>query len=327
MIEWLRGAAYKRLKFPNRLQECISGAGPGHVKSRFVRHRVAAFAVLCLLPGAFLGPELYRLFGLVLNDGNYSHIPLIPVISVYFLYVWRDLIFKRVGQAWKSGSALIFSGAVSLTAARVNAFNLIATNQNSLLIFGLVLLWIGMFLLCFGLSPFRVALFPLLFLFFMVPIPEPLLTHIVVFLQEYSSDCAAWMFQLMGVPFLRHGFDFALPSVTIRVAEECSGIRSTLALVIVSVLTSKLFLKNTWHRLILCLFVIPISIAKNGFRIAFLSTMAIYVNPSFLTGPLHHRGGIVFFVIGLLPFFLILKLLQSREGERAVLPSNSGAPA
>lgn len=305
----------------------MSNAGSRHVNGYFIRRRVVLFAVLCLLPGAFLWPELYRLSGLVLNDGNYSHIPLIPAISVYFVYTWRDLIFGRFGHAWKSGSTLVLLGTTPLLLARVNAFNLIATNQNSLLIFGLVLLWLGMFLLCFGLQAFRTALFPLLFLFFMVPIPQPLLTNIIIFLQKYSSDCAAWMFQLMGVPFLRHGFDFALPGVTIRVAEECSGIRSTLALVIVSVLAGKLFLENPWHRFILCVFVIPISIAKNGFRIAFLSTMAIYVNPSFLTGPLHHRGGIVFFAIGLVPFFLIVKFLQSREGQRALVPSKAGEPA
>lgn len=295
--------------------------------SYLLKYRAILFVLLCLLPTAFLAPAMHRVAVLVLSDQTYSQIPLIPAISVYLIYTWRDLIFKRIGHAWEFGSALVLSGTVSLILARINAFNLIATNQNSLLIFGFVLLCIGMFLLSFGLQAFRAAMFPLFFLLFMVPIPEPLLSHIIVFLQQCSSDCAAWMFQLMGVPFLRHGFDFALPGVTIRVAEECSGIRSTLALVIVSALASKLFLKHPWHRLIFCVFVIPISIAKNGFRIAFLSTMAIYVNPSFLTGPLHHRGGIVFFAIGLIPLFLILKLLQSREGERIVLLQKSGEPA
>ncbi len=70
--------------------------------------------------------------------------------------------------------------------------------------------------------------------------------------------------------------------------------------------------------------VVPISIVKNGFRIAFLSTMAIYVNPSFLTGPLHHRGGIVFYILALIPLFLLLKFLQNRENKSPALVSPNG---
>ena len=48
------------------------------------------------------------------------------------------------------------------------------------------------------------------------------------------------------------------------------------------------------------------SVLKNGLRIMTLSTLAIYVNPEFLYGNLHRHGGIVFFVIGLIPILLLL---------------------
>lgn len=286
--------------------------------------RLVACALFCLVPVALSSGQVYRVSASILQDQTYSQIPLILAISLYLMYASRDLIFNRTSHAWKSGTALLLSGTTCLILTEIDAFKLIATNQNSLLMFGLVLSWIGLFLLFFGMHAFRAALFPLLFLLFMVPVPEPFLSHIIVFLQVWSSNCAAWMFHLMGVPYLRHGFDFALPGVTIRVAEECSGIRSTLALAILTVLTGQLFLRNGWNRLILFVFMIPLSIAKNGFRIAFLSTMAIYVDPSFLTGPLHHRGGIVFFAIALVPFFLVLKLLQKTEHPPVALASETG---
>ncbi|MGB6430993.1 MAG: archaeosortase/exosortase family protein, partial [Candidatus Acidiferrales bacterium] len=95
------------------------------------------------------------------------------------------------------------------------------------------------------------------------------------------------------------------------------GIRSTLALMITTVVASYLFLKSSWRRVILCLAVIPLAVFKNGLRIATLSVLAIYVNPGFLTGNLHHRGGFVFFLIALVPIALLLFWFQRRENRSA----------
>lgn len=315
------------LKLVDQWEENLACAESQHRQSSLSFHRVAICALFCLLPLALLSRQLFRVFAAILSDETYSQIPLILVVSLYLIYTWRGVIFNRIAHAWKSGTALLLLGATCLMLAEIDAFNLTSTNQNSLLMFGLVLSWMGFFLLFFGIHSFRAALFPLLFLLFMVPLPQPLLSHIILFLQVWSSNCTAWMFQIMGVPYLRHGFEFALPGVTIRVAEECSGIRSTLALVILTVLTGQLFLKNRWNRLMLCIFIIPLSVAKNGLRIAFLSTMAIYVDPSFLTGSLHHRGGIVFFAIALIPLFLVVKFLQKREASPALRASRTRQPA
>jgi exosortase len=285
-----------------------------------LKYRVAGFGVVCLLPVVFLLPELRSLFVFILNDQTYTHIPLIPVVSLSLIYLDRKAIFQRTGHAWRAGGATVFVGMGCLLLERLDSFKLGVENQNSLLVFGLVVFLLGAFLLGFGLDSFRAALLPLLFLIFMVPIPDPPLANVILFLQAGSARCAEWLFRALGVPFLRSGFEFALPGVTIMVAEECSGIRSTLALVILTVLASCMFLRNGWNRAILCLFVIPMSVIKNGFRIAFLSTMAIYVNPSFLTGRLHTQGGVVFYMLALIPIFFLFRFLRKRECK-------SGGPA
>ena len=132
-------------------------------------------------------------------------------------------------------------------------------------------------------------------------------------------------FRMAGVPYLRQGFVFELPGVAIRVAEECSGIRSSLALLITTVLASHFFLRTNWKRMLLCVVVVPIVIFKNGLRIATLSILAIYVNPGFLYGRLHHQGGFVFFIIALLPMALVLRLLQKGENPSVVAPVNAPA--
>ena len=193
----------------------------------------------------------------------------------------------------------------------------------SLLMLAAFLVWLGSFALFFGVRAFRAACFPLFFLLFMVPIPEPALSKIIYFLQAGSSDMVEVFFRIAGVPYLRQGFIFELPGVAIRVAEECSGIRSSLALLITTVLASHFFLRTNWKRMLLCAVVVPIVIFKNGLRIATLSILAIYVNPGFLYGRLHHQGGFVFFVIALLPMALVLRLLQKGENPSVAAPVNA----
>jgi exosortase/archaeosortase family protein len=65
-------------------------------------------------------------------------------------------------------------------------------------------------------------------------------------------------------------------------------------------------------------------IVKNGIRIATLTLLAMYVDPGFLTGRLHHQGGIVFFLVGLLLLAPLLWLLQRGESRKSAVeqPSN-----
>ena len=74
------------------------------------------------------------------------------------------------------------------------------------------------------------AAFPVAFLIFMVPLPNAAIDLLEKMLMAASAEVADWLFGLAGVPALRSGFIFQLPNITIRVAQECSGIRSTVVL-------------------------------------------------------------------------------------------------
>ena len=289
------------------------------------RLRILGFAFTCALPFV-LAWDLMRLLASLLGNDTFSQVPLIPLVSLFLIYSKREAIFSKLSIGWGLGTSLIASGVALIELARLNSWQLTTTNQISLLVFGMVLFWMGAFALLFGAQAFRAACFPLSFLVFTIPIPEPVLSKVIAFLQEGSSDLAEAFFQLARVPHFRQGFVFELPGVTIRVAEECSGIRSTLALLVTTVLASHFFLKRNWKRLLLILVVVPVAIFKNGLRIATLSILAIYVNPGFLYGNLHHDGGIVFFVIALLPMAFLLMLLQKGENLRSTAVSGDKAP-
>jgi exosortase len=120
----------------------------------------------------------------------------------------------------------------------------------------------GSFLSSFGSVGVRKATFPLLFLAFIVPLPTFLLDPFVRLLQVGSAELAHGIFNLTGVSFHRDGMFFSLPGLTVEVAEQCSGIRSSLALFITSVVAGKIFLQRGWIRLALTLSVFPVTMLK-----------------------------------------------------------------
>ena len=268
---------------------------------------------MSIIPVAFVWASMRSLAAITLRSDIYSHIPLIPVVAFYLIYMERKRIFCQTSPGWKLGSILSIGGLACFVLGRLNLWDLARENVLSIETLGIVLAWAGTFAFFFGSKALRAALFPFLFLLFTVPIPEPFLSRVIFQLQEGSAGVAAFLFKLFGVPFLRHGFDFSLPGVTIRVAEECSGIRSTLVLFIMSVLAGHMFLRKFRYQTILCVLVFPLSLFKNGLRIVTLSTLAIYVDPSFLYGRLHQYGGIVLFATALVPLALFLSLFQYYE--------------
>ena len=107
------------------------------------------------------------------------------------------------------------------------------------------------------------------------------------------------VFKLTGVPIFREGFAFYLPNLSLEVASVCSGIRSSIALFITSILAGHLFLDKTWSKVLLVISIYPITIFKNGLRIVVLGLLSSYVDRRFLSGWLHTSGGIPFFVLAL----------------------------
>ena len=249
-----------------------------------------------------------------------SHILLIPLVSIYLLWTERSRIFQVVRGAPASGVAVVLAAvALFLFTARYSSVQ----DPEQFLpgaTLAIVVLWLGGFLLFYGIAAWRRASFSLLFLLLMVPLPPALLDRSIYLLQQGSTEIAFLLFRAVGVPVLRQGFILNLPSVSIEVAQECSGIRSSVALFITCLLAAHLFLRTKWRMLVFVLLAFPLAIIKNGIRIATLTLLSVYVDPGFLTGRLHHQGGFVFFLLALA--ILAPLLLFFQRSEQKALPSD-----
>ena len=106
---------------------------------------------------------------------------------------------------------------------------------------------------------------------------------------------------------------FVLPGLELNVAPECSGIRSTLVLLITGIIAGGMFLRGRWSRLVLAAVFYPIGVLRNGLRIVTIALLSIHVDPTIMDGPVHTRGGPPFFALSLVPLFGVLFILRRVE--------------
>jgi exosortase len=268
----------------------------------------------------FFWRQLAALTAYALGNDNASHILLIPFLCGWLLFLQREQIFSEMSY---DPAAALFPFVLAMGAVTWSPRSSYSAGPTSYAL-ALALLWISGFTLIFGRNCLKKARFSMLFLLLMTPLPEGLLNQVVYFLQKGSAEIASGLFDLTGVPVLREGFIFHLGRVSIEIAKECSGIRSSMALLILALLAAHLFLRTFWRKTVFVLAGILLMIVKNGIRIVTLTLLALYVDPGFLFGKLHHGGGVVFFVLALLfyaPFLLLLQWSEKLRERNSVLPA------
>jgi exosortase len=251
------------------------------------------------------------------NSGYYSHIVLIPLVSIYLVFLNRKVIFSQVKYSFSAGLPTLLIGVLLYFTGRFSDFGLNENDFTSVITFSAVVFINGAFIFCFGLQAFKVAVFPLLFLLFTCPIPSEIMERFIYALQVGSTEFANLLFLATGVPFVREGFVFHLPGMSVEVAKQCSGIRSALALFITALLAGHLFLNTWWKKVVLVLCIFPIAMFKNGIRIITLTLLGTYVDPRILQSSLHREGGIPFFIVALLLLAPILYFLKKSEKKIA----------
>ena len=285
------------------------------------------FMIGLIVGGGIYFAPLNALAALTLDSELYSHISLVPAVSLFFLWQKRQAIFGVPRRAILPGGAIAAAGLAAYAMATAFRGQLgtvslrdvdMSNDYLTLCMAGFVAWVIGSFIAVYGLKAFQKARFPLLFLAFIIPIPMALMNAVMQSLQFASAEAADIVFKLSGAPYHRNGLVFEFPNVAIEVAQQCSGIRSSLALIILSIITGVLFLSTVSRRLILVLAIFPITVIKNAFRIVTVTLMANYVDTRFITNHwIHSSGGIPFFAVAMAMFIPLVWALRRTEGPGA----------
>jgi exosortase len=254
------------------------------------------FALLTAFSVFIYAPYLLALYELSSENELYSFAPFIPLFSAYLLYSNRKKIFTQTGFS-ANGITLILASGLLYGAAQSSALG--ADVILTVMAVSWAVFLSGGFMMVYGTRAARAGAFPLAFLLFMAPLPQPAIDTLTRFLQHWSAETAWWLFNLVGAPVNRDGYFFHMPGLTVEVAKQCSGIRSSMALFISGVLASHLFLRTWPARGALLAAVVPIAVLKNGLRITALTLSGYYVDERMLYGSLHTRGGMLFFAVAI----------------------------
>ena len=277
--------------------------------------RSVLFGIFSLIVLGTAFNPIRQLVQLSLNGENadLSYIVLIPVISFVLIYWDRQRIFLQPRTSVGPAVGALVVGAILFLSGNTGVVTADEKNHLAVMTAAIIALLYSGFLFFYGSTVFKAALFPMLFLNLAIPMPTLVLEAFTNFLLRGSAEMVSLLFAITGTPYYREGASFVLAGVTITIAPECSGIRSTLGMYIVTLLAARLLLRSNTRRILLLVAVVPISVFKNAVRIVTLTLLGLHVDMSFLNGKLHQDGGIVFMMIGLLLLYPFLVFLIRSE--------------
>lgn len=215
--------------------------------------------------------------------------PVVLLMSFWLLY--RRLSRLRAlpqapGSPWVGGGLLGAGLGIYLWATYTGAQDLLVP---SLMCVSAAALWLWK-----GAPAVRVARAPILLLVFAMMLPAPLFNAVIWRLQLWTTDLAAGLLYLAGMPYHAAGERIVRAGNTFSVIESCSGLRSMETLTIVAVLMVDLFRRRGWHAWLVVLAAAPVAFLLNGLR-----AVLLIVNPHSQIAAIHNLQGVVILLAGL----------------------------
>ena len=159
--------------------------------------------------------------------------------------------------------------------------------------------------------------FPLLFLLFAVPFGEIFIQPLI----EFTADFTVWAVQATGIPVLRNGTRFELPTGNWSVVEACSGVRYLISSVTIGCLYAYLTYRSTARRVVFIAMSIVMPILANGLRAYMIVMIGHTSNMELATGVDHLIYGWLFFGLVMFAMFWVGSYWrQDTDAEAASLP-------
>lgn len=247
---------------------------------------IAVLILVALI--AFAGP-LQELVVRWMRQEEYSHGFLIPVVSLWLLWVRRDALIGSIGTPSWTGPLLILFSACLHIAGQLSALFLLSQ-------LGFIVALVGIVLSTGGFSLLRVSIFPIVFLLFAIPTPYFLDSVLSWRLQLVSSELGVAFIRLFQIPVYLTGNIIDLGSYKLQVVDACSGLRYLYPLMSLGFLAAYLFQAPLWKRVVVFLSTIPITIAMNSIRIGAVGVTVDWWGPSMADGALHLFEGWIIFI-------------------------------
>ena len=237
---------------------------------------------------------------------EYSHGPLIPLISLYlFLRELRKAPPAPPGEPVDRRPGL---AVIALALALAVFGNL--TQIPDLVTYVFIIWVMGVVLTGFGWRRGRSHWAPVVHLVFMLPLPQFMYWKLTIFLQLVSSEIGVALVRLMDIPVFLEGNVIDLGVYKLQVAEACAGLRYLFPILSFSYLFGILYRGPFWHKAALFLMAAPIAVLMNSVRIGIIAILVDSYGIEQAEGFLHIFQGWVIFGICIAVLFLAAMGLQ-----------------
>ncbi|NLW87195.1 MAG: exosortase/archaeosortase family protein [Planctomycetes bacterium] len=267
---------------------------------------------MIVLGGLFVAVNLWQIEGLLAkwrHNPDWSHGFLIPLFSLYLLYARRSELLSATRRSCLWGLLLMLAGLLGT----ILGFFPIRMNWFSEL--SMVLTLLGLVLFVAGPGVIKVAWLPIVYLALAMPMPDRVYDGIALPLQKIAAGFGGALLQVFGVDIQVDALRMRVMSFQgvrheLTVVEACSGVRSLMAFVALSVALAYIEPRPIWQKIVLVLAGIPIAVACNVIRIALTGTMFVIDRPEIGKDIMHEIMGMVLLVPALLLLLAILKFMQ-----------------
>ncbi|MFC1590453.1 exosortase/archaeosortase family protein [Candidatus Omnitrophota bacterium] len=250
---------------------------------------------------------LYRRWGE--PGSNYGYIVMVPPVVIFLFWRLRSRLSKAALSTSLSGLWMLMPGVLLHIAARYLKVNFVSG-------LSLPVILMGSILYLFGKKVSRICLFPVLYLFFMVPVPIITIRELNLKLKLLAAHWSAATMRIFGVNVIEEGSFLHIPAGTLIVGDICSGLKYLIALIAFGALYAYVFESSVLKRWILFIASLPIAIIANVVRIVTLGLIANGWGIEASDGAAHYIAGVFIFAVA-------LALLSGLRGALARLSPGS----
>ncbi|HYR59192.1 MAG TPA: exosortase/archaeosortase family protein [Chthoniobacteraceae bacterium] len=227
------------------------------------------------------------------SENNQEHSWLVLPISLALIWYHSAKIRAMRTQPWNAGLAIVaFGVACFVVSARAL--------QPRIAIFSLPLIVLGSVAFLWGRKAARVVLFPCAFMLFMTPIGG--FVQGTVSLQLLVSTCVQALSSLIGLKIEMIGTTLKATdgSFDFEIAEGCSGIRSLMAMTMLTALFVHFTQNEWWKKGVIFVSSLVFAVIGNIGRIFSVILVAKFISAEFASKIYHDYSAFIFFPIAVL---------------------------
>lgn len=237
------------------------------------------------------------------------------VIPVSLWLIWQNkaihpYLFPGKPSIWGL-LFLLANGLLWLLASLINA---LVIQQ-----YALIGILIGAIWFYLGNKTSKKIIFPLAFLYFMVPVGEALIPYLI----DFTADFTIYLLRKTGLSVYREGTYFSLVSGNWSVVEACSGLRYLLASFTLGTIYAYITYEKLYKRLLFMLFSLILPIIANGFRAYMIVMIGHLSGMKLAVGVDHLVYGAVFFALIIFLMFYIGSFFKDSPAKQPIITSNN----